>query len=61
MATTTKYSCDLCDATLEKPGEKVYMAWLGHLQTRAIKELCANCMEAMLGVPAEPEEETQDE
>lgn len=43
MATTTKYTCDRCGKELEKAGEKVYITWLGHLQTHVVKELCPAC------------------
>ena len=56
MATTTKYTCDRCGKELEKAGEKVYITWLGHLQTHVVKELCPACFEATLGMKV-PEEE----
>ena len=59
MATTTKYTCDRCGEELEKAGEKVYITWLGHLQTHVVKELCPACFEATLGMKVP--EEAQDE
>ena len=59
MATTTKYTCDRCGKELEKAGEKVYITWLGHLQTHVVKELCPACFEVTLGMKVP--EEAQDE